>query len=98
MVPIYATDSWLSLRFKDAALYLDLMRDSYEGYVIYLFLALMIAYLGGGSNERVLTTMRDCRTWSTRGPSTAGSSPFRWGRASSETARWLRCSSWWSSP
>ncbi|KAF1776618.1 Organic solute transporter subunit alpha/Transmembrane protein [Phytophthora cactorum] len=43
---------------KDAALYLDLMRDSYEGYVIYLFLALMIAYLGGGSNERVLTTMR----------------------------------------
>jgi len=58
MVPIYATDSWLSLRFKDAALYLDLMRDSYEGYVIYLFLALMIAYLGGGSNERVLTTMR----------------------------------------
>jgi hypothetical protein len=78
MVPIYATDSWLSLRFKvctrsvdwssfplgrahepfhlqqDSALYLDLLRDSYEGYVIYLFLALMIAYLGDGSNERVL--------------------------------------------
>ncbi|CAI5744572.1 unnamed protein product [Peronospora destructor] len=30
MVPIYALDSWLSLRFKDAALYLDLMRDSNE--------------------------------------------------------------------
>lgn len=30
------------------------MRDSYEGYVIYLFLALMIAYLGNGSNERVI--------------------------------------------
>ncbi|KAK1945692.1 Transmembrane protein 184 [Phytophthora citrophthora] len=58
MVPIYATDSWLSLRFKDAALYLDLMRDSYEGYVIYLFLALMIAYLGGGNNERVIASMR----------------------------------------
>lgn len=58
MVPIYATDSWLSLRFKDAALYLDLMRDSYEGYVIYLFLALMIAYLGDGSNERVLQILR----------------------------------------
>lgn len=39
---------------KDAALYLDLMRDSYEGYVIYLFLALMIAYLGDGSEERVV--------------------------------------------
>ncbi|RLN90066.1 hypothetical protein BBJ28_00018378 [Nothophytophthora sp. Chile5] len=58
MVPIYATDSWLSLRFKDAALYLDLMRDSYEGYVIYLFLALMISYLGGGSNEKVLAMLR----------------------------------------
>lgn len=39
---------------QDAALYLDLMRDSYEGYVIYLFLALMIAYLGGGSDEKVV--------------------------------------------
>ncbi|TYZ66887.1 hypothetical protein PybrP1_012922 [[Pythium] brassicae (nom. inval.)] len=58
MVPIYATDSWLSLRFKDAALYLDLMRDSYEGYVIYLFLALMIAYLGDGSEERVVEILR----------------------------------------
>ncbi|TMW62829.1 hypothetical protein Poli38472_005447 [Pythium oligandrum] len=57
MVPIYATDSWLSLRFKDAALYLDLMRDSYEGYVIYLFLALMIAYLGDGSNEKVVAVL-----------------------------------------
>ncbi|RMX66234.1 hypothetical protein DD238_004207 [Peronospora effusa] len=54
MVPIYALDSWLSLRFKDAALYLDLMRDSYEGYVIYLFLALLAAYLGGNSTERVI--------------------------------------------
>ncbi|DAZ93679.1 TPA: hypothetical protein N0F65_008187 [Lagenidium giganteum] len=58
MVPIYATDSWLSLRFKDAALYLDLIRDSYEGYVIYLFLALMIAYLGNGSNERVIQILQ----------------------------------------
>jgi hypothetical protein len=37
---------------------LDLMRDSYEGYVIYLFLALMIAYLGNGSNEKVLEVLR----------------------------------------
>ena len=58
MVPIYALDSWLSLRFKDAALYLDLMRDSYEGYVIYLFLALLAAYLGKGSHERVLHIIR----------------------------------------
>ena len=25
MVPIFATDSWLSLRFKDAAIYLDMV-------------------------------------------------------------------------
>lgn len=30
------------------------MRDSYESYVIYLFLALMIAYLSNGRYERVL--------------------------------------------
>jgi len=54
LYPLYATDSWLSLRFKDAALYLDIMRDCYEAYVIYLFLALMIAYLGEGSNEKVI--------------------------------------------
>ena len=26
MVPIFAIDSWLSLRFKDAAIYLDMVR------------------------------------------------------------------------
>eukprot|EP00510_Aplanochytrium_minuta_P007197 CAMPEP_0184042492 /NCGR_PEP_ID=MMETSP0955-20130417/66375_1 /TAXON_ID=627963 /ORGANISM="Aplanochytrium sp, Strain PBS07" /LENGTH=432 /DNA_ID=CAMNT_0026333253 /DNA_START=134 /DNA_END=1432 /DNA_ORIENTATION=- len=53
MVPIYAITSWLSLRFKDAAVYLDMFRDCYEGYVIYLFLALMIAYLGNGNEYKV---------------------------------------------
>lgn len=30
MVPIYSVDSWLSLSFKDYALYLDMFRDCYE--------------------------------------------------------------------
>lgn len=30
MVPIYSVDSWLSLTFKDGALYLDMLRDCYE--------------------------------------------------------------------
>lgn len=30
MVPIYSIDSWLSLTFKDYALYLDMIRDCYE--------------------------------------------------------------------
>ncbi|RHY32893.1 hypothetical protein DYB32_002135 [Aphanomyces invadans] len=54
MVPIYATTSWLSLRFKDWSLFLDMFRDCYEAYVIYLFLALMVAYLGDGSDDRVV--------------------------------------------
>ncbi|KDO30385.1 hypothetical protein SPRG_05096 [Saprolegnia parasitica CBS 223.65] len=58
MVPIYATDSWLSLRFRSYALIFDMLRDCYEAYVIYLFLALMIAYLGDGSDERVIAILR----------------------------------------
>ncbi|KAF0687153.1 Aste57867_21124 [Aphanomyces stellatus] len=58
MVPIYATTSWLSLRFKSWSLFLDMLRDCYEAYVIYLFLALMVAYLGEGSDERVIRILR----------------------------------------
>ena len=57
MVPIYAVNSWLSLRFKDSALYLDLVRDVYESYVIYLFFALMVAYIGDGDDEVVIKKM-----------------------------------------
>jgi hypothetical protein len=63
MVPIYAVDSWLSLRFKDYAIYLDMARDCYEGYVIYLFLSLMIAYLSDGDpkgEERVVEYLEKC--------------------------------------
>lgn len=53
MVPIYAVDSFLSLRFRDAALYVDMLRDCYEGYALYLFLALMVGYLGNGDEYKV---------------------------------------------
>ena len=59
MVPIYATISWLSLRFKDSAVYLDMIRDTYEAYVIYLFLALMVAYLSEGHEYRVVDILND---------------------------------------
>ncbi|GAM28301.1 hypothetical protein SAMD00019534_114770, partial [Acytostelium subglobosum LB1] len=45
MVPIYATDSWLSLRFINLSLYFDLVRDIYEGYVLYCFFCLIVAYI-----------------------------------------------------
>ncbi|OQS02823.1 hypothetical protein THRCLA_21313 [Thraustotheca clavata] len=57
MVPIYAVDSWLSLRFRSYALIFDMMRDCYEAYVNQLFLALMVAYLGDGSDERVIAIL-----------------------------------------
>lgn len=56
MVPIYAIDSFVSLRFKNAALYVDMLRDCYEGYALYLFLALMVGYLGDGDEYKVCWT------------------------------------------
>lgn len=84
MVPIYCVDSWLSLSFKDVALFLDMFRDCYEvrkerdpmkvkeedpyhhsdscfsfshcfqAYVLYLFLALLVAYLGDGDEQKLV--------------------------------------------
>lgn len=45
MVPIYAVNSWLSLRFKDAAFYIDPVRECYEAFVIYNFFMYLVAYL-----------------------------------------------------
>mmetsp|Transcript_8624 Transcript_8624/g.35933 ORF Transcript_8624/g.35933 Transcript_8624/m.35933 type:complete len:347 (+) Transcript_8624:214-1254(+) len=47
MVPIYSLDSFLSMRFHEWALYLDMLRDCYEAYVLYSFFSLLVAYLGG---------------------------------------------------
>ncbi|KIZ03559.1 Transmembrane protein [Monoraphidium neglectum] len=45
MVPIYSIDAWLALRFKDARLYLDPVRECYEAYVIYNFYAYLMNFL-----------------------------------------------------
>ncbi|KAI1304934.1 Transmembrane protein [Halotydeus destructor] len=52
IVPIYAFDCWLSLLFfKDNYyVYFDAIRDWYEAFVIYNFLALCYEYLGGEGN------------------------------------------------
>lgn len=49
MVPIYSITSWLALVIRDErwVLVLDLIRDSYEAYVIYNFVILLINYGGG---------------------------------------------------
>ena len=45
IVPIYAVNSWLSLRYVHASVYIDAFRDCYEAYVLHMFLSLMYTYL-----------------------------------------------------
>jgi len=47
MVPLYAISSLISLFSLQAAFFIDVIRDIYEAFVIYCFLDLLIAYLGG---------------------------------------------------
>jgi len=47
LIPIYALDAFLSLRFYESSLYFDVWRDCYEAYVLYCFFSLLIAYLNG---------------------------------------------------
>lgn len=51
MVPIYAFDSFLCLVWPSQALLIDMLRDCYEAYVLYLFLSLLMAYLGCNSDD-----------------------------------------------
>ena len=45
IVPIYSINSWLSLRYVHASVYIDAFRDVYEAYVLHMFLSLMFTYL-----------------------------------------------------
>jgi hypothetical protein len=45
MVPVYALDSWLALRFRRLRLPLDAVRECYEAFVIYNFFMYLLAYL-----------------------------------------------------
>lgn len=45
MVPIYAINSWLSLKINPLIIYLDTLRECYEAFVIYSFLKYLTNYL-----------------------------------------------------
>ncbi|CAK9001844.1 Transmembrane protein 184A [Durusdinium trenchii] len=47
IVPIYAVFSFLSLSISSAHVFIDIIRDVYEAFVVYCFLSLMLIYCGG---------------------------------------------------
>ncbi|KAM7474417.1 hypothetical protein LguiB_021660 [Lonicera macranthoides] len=47
MVPVYALMSFLSLIFNEHAIYFNSIREVYEAWVIYNFLSLCLAWVGG---------------------------------------------------
>ena len=42
IVPIYAVESYLALRFRRSAIYIETLRECYEAYAIYSFLYYLI--------------------------------------------------------
>ena len=58
MVPIYAVDSWVALCEPKLTEYIDPIRDCYEAYVLYCFIALLQAYLG--DEEELLARLKVC--------------------------------------
>jgi hypothetical protein len=49
IVPIYGFCSWLGILFPHYSVYFDAVRSCYEAFVIYNFMRLCIAYVGGES-------------------------------------------------
>lgn len=59
LVPIYSLESWFGLRFNDASLYLDVLREVYEALVIYSFYQFLVFYLGGEDYLGVVLTRKE---------------------------------------
>jgi hypothetical protein len=54
MIPIYSFNSVMSLFFPSSAVYIDMMRDCYEAYVLYLFFSLLLSFLCGGNEAYMI--------------------------------------------
>ena len=57
MVPLYSVGSWLAMRFRSYAIYIETVRDLYESYVLYSFLQFLIQVLGG--EEALVLMLKD---------------------------------------
>ncbi|CAI9732327.1 Hypothetical predicted protein [Octopus vulgaris] len=58
MVPIYALNAWFALRFPQAAIYLDTLRECYEAYVIYNFMSYLLSYLHNEYSLEVVLSLK----------------------------------------
>lgn len=56
MVPLYAIQSWFSLRYQNLSLYTQCVREAYESYVIYAFVQYLISYMG--SEEQLILKLQ----------------------------------------
>ncbi len=56
MVPLYAIQSWFSLRYQNLSLYTQCVREAYESYVIYAFVQYLISYMG--SEEQLIVKLQ----------------------------------------
>ena len=53
MVPLYSICALLAFVYINEAVYITIIRDIYEGYVVFNFLLLFLEYLGISENERL---------------------------------------------
>ena len=65
MVPVYATVGWLGFMYRNYVVYLDVVRDFYESYVIWSFLQFCLVYLGGSVilNEQLSRRQQIQHAW-----------------------------------
>ena len=63
MVPIYSMCSFGSVFVPKLSAYFDFIRGCYEAYVIFIFIHLMIEYLGGVDQVEMLYSQKSCSDW-----------------------------------
>lgn len=57
MIPIYSVSSWFSLVYPAAQDYFSIFKDIYEAYLISTFLSFLMAILGKGDRNAVITLL-----------------------------------------
>ena len=62
LVPIYAIDAWLALRFKEQKVYINTAREAYEAFTIFSFYSLLEEFLGPPEHVGQLLSERGART------------------------------------